>query len=187
MTPPIVHADALAGSGPIRYPYGTRAALPRDRIVPGRVRRRRPARLDFHARPVTPHVDQNAVTLRLTRQARAGSAERDAFVSLARKGENLANVFRVLRDDDDFGKQTIGTRVSGVADEVDGSCKNPVEPKQCHQIASKRFGCAAREAIRRTVWLWTDPDGRDCRDIWRPERRHRYCLFAKKAREICQF
>jgi hypothetical protein len=53
---------------------------------------------------VTPHVDQNAVALRLTRQASAGGAECDAFVSLARKGENLANVFRVLRDDDNFGK-----------------------------------------------------------------------------------
>ena len=53
---------------------------------------------------MTPHVDQDAVTLRLTRQARAGSAECDAFVSLARKGENLADVFRILREDDNLGK-----------------------------------------------------------------------------------
>jgi hypothetical protein len=50
-------------------------------------------------------------------------------VSLARKGENLANVFRVLRDDHDLGKQTVGTRVGGVADEVDGPGENPVLPK----------------------------------------------------------
>ena len=149
---------------PISVRNESRIAARQDRAGP---RAQTPSlRLDFHARPVTPHVDQNAVTLRLTRQARAGSAECHAFVSLARKGENLANVFGVLRDDDDLGKQTVGTRVGGVADEVDGSCKNPVGPEQCNQIASKRFGCAAREAIRRTVRLWTDRGGRDCREIW---------------------
>ena len=42
ITPPTVHAAALAGSGPSRWPCGASARLARDRIVPGRTRRRRP-------------------------------------------------------------------------------------------------------------------------------------------------
>ena len=41
MTPPIVQAAALAGSGPSRQPCGASARFARERIVPGRARNRR--------------------------------------------------------------------------------------------------------------------------------------------------
>ena len=88
---------------------------------------------DFDACPVAPHVDQNAVALRLTGEICAGRAERHALLVAPRVGERFAHVLDVLRDNHHFRKQPIRTRVARIAHEIYGPAEHAIAPQQSHE------------------------------------------------------
>src|ERR1700732_3618200 len=76
---------------------------------------------DADASPMAPHVDQNAIALRLAREARTGGAERHALMLLPRICEHFAHVIHIAGDHDHFWEKAIGTCIGGKPNKIDGS------------------------------------------------------------------
>ena len=116
---------------------------------------------NLHPAPVPPHIDQDAVRLRLAVQARAARAEGDRDLGRARVVEHLRDVLGVASHHHGPGKQPIGARVRRVADQVDHPGEDAVLPEQSDQLAAQRLGRPRGELIRRPVIRRLIPLGRD--------------------------
>jgi len=93
-----------------------------------------PACFDVDAGPMPPDVDQNAIALRLAREAGTGSAERHALMLLPRIVEHFAHVIDVAGDHDRFGEEAIRTGVGGVANKIDGPSEHAVGAEERDEI-----------------------------------------------------
>jgi hypothetical protein len=81
-----------------------------------------------------PHVDQNAIALRLARETRTRGTERYALMPLPRVFEQFAHVIHSARDHNHFGEKTIRTGIRGEANKVDGPAEHAVWAKQRYEI-----------------------------------------------------
>ena len=128
---------------------------------------------DVDADPMPPHVDQNAIALRLAGEARAGGTERHALMFLPRVVEHFAHVVDSARDHHHLGEKSIRTGISRVADEIDGSREHAVGAKKSHEIVAQPRRRPRRDPVRRTValrgarWRHDGPDirGEQCEHV----------------------
>ena len=172
MTPPIVQALALAGSGP-KSTAGWRQreiGAVEDRAGPGA--QPPPAILDRDAGPIAAHVDQDAVALGLAAQARARGAEGDGFTALPRIREDLAHVVDAAGDHHGLGKQAVRAGVGREADQVDCPRQHALGTDQGAEVRGERVGGAAREPVGGTVALRCVGLGRQCADVRGEEPAH---------------
>ncbi len=100
-----------------------------------------------------PDVDQNAIALRLAREAGTGSAERHALMLLPRIAEHFAHVIDVAGDHDRFGEKAIRTGVGGVANKIDGPSEHAVSAEERDEIIAQAGGCSRRQSIRCPIAL----------------------------------
>jgi len=75
--------------------------------------------LHFSAIPVTAHIDQNVVGLRLTVETRARRPKRRVPPSLAAVAEELHDIIGRSREYDDLGDEPIRACIGGIPYEID--------------------------------------------------------------------
>jgi hypothetical protein len=79
-----------------------------------------------------PDVDQNAIALRLAREACSSGAERHALMPLPRVFEDFAHIVHVAGDHDHFGEKAIRASVGGEANKINGPGKNAIGAEQSY-------------------------------------------------------
>jgi hypothetical protein len=80
--------------------------------------------LHFGAIPVTAHIDQNVVGLRLTVETSARSPKRRVPPGLTAIAEELDDVIGSSRQYDDLRNEAIRARIRGIPYEIDCSVEN---------------------------------------------------------------
>jgi hypothetical protein len=102
---------------------------------------------------MSPHVDENAIALRLPREARTSGAESHALMLLPGIFEHFAHVTHVAGDHDHFGEKAIRTSIGGVANKIDGSGQHAVSTKEGYEIIAQPWWRPRCQGIRRAVAL----------------------------------
>ena len=102
--------------------------------------------LHFAAIPVTAHIDQNVVGLRLTVETRARRPKRRVPPSLTAIVEELDDVIGRSRQHDNLRDEPIGTRIGGIPYQIDCSVEDVLFSQEgdeiCLQVLLNRAGFA---------------------------------------------
>ena len=112
--------------------------------------------LHFAAIPVTAHIDQNVVGLRLTVETRSGRAKGRVPPGLTAIAEELDDVISGSRQYDNARDEPIRARVGGIPYEIDRSVEDVLFSKESDEIGL--------QVTRGPV----DQRGGDCIARWRP-------------------
>ena len=160
MTPPIVQAEMLAGSGPSLRAYGASARLTRPAIVPGSTRTRRPSSSTVTPAPVAGHLDEHAVALRLPGQARPGRAEGHRHAAATRVGQQAAHLLDAVGEHDGLRQHPVDAGVGGEHDQLGRPGEHPLGRDDALERTTQASGvrragrvdaAAARPARRRAA------------------------------------
>ena len=112
--------------------------------------------LHFAAIPVTAHIDQNVVGLRLTVETRARRPKRRVPSGLAAIAEELDDVIGRSRQHDNLRDEPIRARIGGIPYEIDCSVEDVLFSQEGDEIGLQ------------VTWGPVDQRGGDCIARWWP-------------------
>ena len=112
--------------------------------------------LHFGAIPMTAHVDQNIVRLRLTVEARSRGAKRRVPSVLSAIAEELDDVIGRSRLHDNLRDEPIRARIGGIPYEIDRSVEDVLFSQKGDEIGLQ------------VAWCPVDQRGGDCIALWWP-------------------
>ena len=135
----------MRGEHPVRVAEHGAGPEPRDP----------PLVLDRDRGEVAADVDEDPFTLRLAVEAGAGGAKGQRHAGSLRERDQLGDIVRVGGENDSLGKDAVGARVGGVADQVDYAREHAILAEQLDQPAAERLrrtaGELAGDSIRRRL------------------------------------
>ena len=103
--------------------------------------------LDRDAGEMAADVDQDSVSLALPVQRGAPRAKRDPDAASPPVVERRRDVIGVAGHHHDLGKEAIGARVRGVADQVERAGEDPTSPEKSLEVAAKWLGGACGDPV----------------------------------------
>jgi hypothetical protein len=112
--------------------------------------------LHFAAIPVTAHINQNVVGLRLTVETRARRSKRRVPPGLTAIAGELDDVIDRSRQHDNLRDEPIRARIGGIPDEIDCSVKDLLFSREGDEIGLQ------------VIWGSADQRGGDYVARWRP-------------------
>jgi hypothetical protein len=112
--------------------------------------------LHFAAIPVTAHINQNVVGLRLTVETRARRSKRRVPPGLTAIARELDDVIGSSRKHDNLRDEPIRARIGGIPDEIARSVKDLLFSREGDEIGLQ------------AIWGAVDQRGGDCIARWRP-------------------
>jgi hypothetical protein len=112
--------------------------------------------LHFATIPVTAHIDQNVVGLRLTVETRARRSKRRVPSGLTAIAEELDDVIGRSRQHDNLRNEPIRARIGGIPYEIDCSVEDILFSQEGDEIGLQ------------VTWCPVDQRGGDCIARWWP-------------------